>query len=312
MEFKFEKICCNICKTDNYKRISNKGQFGFPINVVICKNCSLMYLNPRWNEKSYMYFYKNEYDKYYRPKIKEKLSHLPKQNNFIEKRLKKYNVFPNSAENILDIGSGEGENLLHFSLLFPKINLFAIEPSTDSQMHLNKFNVNVIDNDVNNSWEINHKNKFDIIIMRHVLEHFLDPVKIMKKVNSVLKPDGIVYIAVPNALKPKGNLENFWFRVVHTYYFNKYTLENINKIVGLKTIQMIEGDQLHKTELYCIATKNKFKSKPDFSSENYTEQFSLISEKLKYQRSKIVKLSNLINKIFNKVISSLVFKQINN
>jgi 2-polyprenyl-3-methyl-5-hydroxy-6-metoxy-1,4-benzoquinol methylase len=300
MNYEFEKIVCNVCESDNYSKISSRGQFGFPINVVLCKKCSLMYLNPRWNEESYIYFYMNEYDKYYRPKIREKLSFSTKKSNFIEKRLKKYDVFPNNVKKILDIGSGEGENLLHFKSLFPKSNLYAIEPSLDSQLHLKSFNVNIIDRDVNSSWEINHDDKFDLVIMRHVLEHFLNPVKIMKKVFSVLKPNGIVYIAVPNALKPKGDLENFWFRVVHTYYFNKYSLENINKIAGLKTIQMVEGDQLHETELYCIATKNKSICKPEFSSENFKEQFSLTKNRLKSQKSIVKKLRKLAMQILKK------------
>jgi len=303
MNYQFETVNCNICNSDNYTEITNKGQFGFPTNVVICKSCGLVYLNPRWDHRSYMYFYQNEYDKYYRPQIKDTSPLLLQEVNPIEERLKKYDLFPKNVKHILDIGSGKGENLMHFHSLFPEIKLFAIEPSIESQVHLKKSGVDIIDSDVNASWEVNYKNIFDIIIMRHVLEHFLNPVEIMKKVQAVLKPGGIVYVAVPNALITKGDLETFWFRAVHTYYFNKYSLENITRIVGLETLHMIEGDELQQTELYCIATKRNSRPQPEFSVKHFHEQLSYLDKKLKHQKSILNKGIKLIKRILKKLLS---------
>ena len=41
--------------------------------------------------------------------------------------------------------------------------------------------------------------KFDVIIMGHVLEHVIDPVNILNKFKSFLEPRGIIWASVPNA-----------------------------------------------------------------------------------------------------------------
>ena len=42
------------------------------------------------------------------------------------------------------------------------------------------------------------QNKFDIIILRHVLEHTTNPLNIIKKLNISLKKNGFFYIEIPN------------------------------------------------------------------------------------------------------------------
>ena len=306
MEYKFETVDCNLCNSNNYEVISKKGKFKLPINVVLCKNCGLCYLNPRWDHNSYLHFYQNDYDKYYRPQIKKQQSIDNHIMNPIEDRLKKVNLLPKYATRILDIGSGVGENLLHFKSLFKESQLFAIEPSLESQIKLKEIDVTVIGSDVGTSWDVEYKDQFDIIIMRHVLEHFLDPIKIMKKVRNALSSSGIVYIAVPNNLKPVQNLEKSWFRNVHTYYFNKYSLGNLSKLIGLEILKIQEGDEFNKGEIYLIAKKSKINSPPVFSKLHYEEQLSVLVNQLNYEnkltyiilgkvKKVILKLKSLIN-----------------
>ena len=41
--------------------------------------------------------------------------------------------------------------------------------------------------------------KFDTIILNHVLEHIENPVLLLKKIKSWMSPDGVLIIGVPNA-----------------------------------------------------------------------------------------------------------------
>lgn len=47
--------------------------------------------------------------------------------------------------------------------------------------------------------EFESDDKFDVIVMSHILEHLTDPVLALKKVKSLMHKDTILYISVPNA-----------------------------------------------------------------------------------------------------------------
>lgn len=297
MNYNLESIACNVCGADNFQTISNKDKNGLPTNVVLCKNCGLGYLNPRWDADSYMSFYRDEYDHYYRPKILKVDSYNETDKNPIEHRLKRLGHFPDSVNTILDIGSGEGKNLKHFARLFPESSLIAIEPSEESQKQLSEFGVNTISNDVDADWESNYIDKIDFIIMRHVLEHFMDPLSALKKIKKTLTKDGIVYIAVPNNLKPKKHLESNWFRNVHTYYFNKYSLNNLLIMGGYEILDMVEGDHFNTGEIFLLARATENNFEPAISSDDFEKQLKVFNDQLRKDRSIIGKIDLFIKQI---------------
>lgn len=283
MKEKFEKINCNLCGEDNAKSISEKGQFDLPANVVICRNCGLTYLNPRWTKDTYLDFYTNHYDKYYRPNIKN-ISVKESDVNPIFERLSKAKLLINQPLNILDVGSGSGLNLDYFKLKYPSSNFYAIEPSDTAVDMLERKGVEVISRDVDNEWHIPVQKKFDLIIMRHVLEHFSDPVGALQKVESTLSDNGILYIAVPNCFNPITPLLTNWFRVVHTYYFNKVTLNGILSKSGLNMISAAEGDDFNRGELYVVAKKGKDNSAKIIDSNIFKKQLAIYEKMLEKER----------------------------
>ena len=287
MNYTFETVTCNLCESDKSSFITDKGKYGLPLNVVLCEECGLGYLNPRWDAASYGSFYENDYDKYYRPNILSKKKKVSSSINPVTQRFKLYNQKNSNPKSILDIGSGAGKNLGELSNQYKCSSLFAIEPSRASQKILEQNNVVVISNDVDSNWEVNYENRFDIIIMRHVLEHFLDPSAILNKVNKVLSDEGILYLAVPNCLNPVQNLEKSWFRNVHTFYFNKYTLENFFNKSNLKILTMMEGDEYNNGEIYLFAEKALCSIPLNIKKEHYTEQLKVYNERFEYDKSPI-------------------------
>lgn len=293
---KFEEVECAICKSQNHFEVSKKGQHNIPINLVLCKDCGLGYLSPRWNADSYFNFYSKEYDSYYRPSLIAEINTAIPENNAIIRRFQKNNVLPESPSAILDIGSGAGENLLNIQKIFPNANLFAIEPSQESQQNLIKNNIEVISSDANSDWDKGKEGKYSLIILRHVLEHFLNPAEVLRKIQASLSDDGFLYIAVPNNLRPTKNLETKWFRVVHTYYFNKYSLKNTLHKSGLEAIIMQEGDELNNHELFAIAKRSEKPLETKISSSHFEEQKKVFIDGLQNDRKPIQRLkSNLLN-----------------
>ena len=300
----YEKINCNICEKDDTVLLSKTGQFGLPTNVVICRNCGLSYLNPRWTKSTYLDFYTNHYDKYYRPNIKN-IRVKKEEINPIYERLLKAELLTEGPKHILDVGSGSGLNLDFFKLKFPESQLYAIEPSETAVNILQKNGIEIISRDVDTDWNRPFEKKFDLIIMRHVLEHFSDPVAALQKIGSTLSDNGILYIAVPNCMNPVTPLLTNWFRVVHTYYFNIKTLKRILRKSNLSPIFFIEGDQFNQGELITYVNRSENSSTEIIDNNSFSEQLKVFTNCLQKERSLIPTVRRQV-KFFNQKIKRAI------
>lgn len=237
-----EVIPCAICREITpTKRLTNVGMFGWPTHVSICKRCGLVFLSPRWTRERYNHYYSQEYGGDYR-EDKEKADETEQRKiRQAWPRLAQY--LPEDPQAVLDIGCGLGWALAHAAEQIPGVRIAGMETSEESIVHLREvIGAEFIGTDVDTDWHLDHRGSFDLVIMRMVAEHLLDPVAAFKKVRSVMKEDGIFYIAVPDMLNPDGSLRDFWYRVVHTYYYAKPTLTRILHLAGLEPIEIREEE----------------------------------------------------------------------
>lgn len=76
-------------------------------------------------------------------------------------------------------------------------------------------------------------NFFDVVNLRHSIEHVTDPDRLLKNVFDILKPGGIVTIATPNSFgwhaKVFKELWPHWSRPYHIQFFSR---QSLNEIVG--------------------------------------------------------------------------------
>lgn len=238
----FEKINCAVCGFGETELLGNKGYLGYKIFVSICPNCGLVYLNPRWTKQKYDDFYSNFYSKVFKPnhstKTDKEIEKVKYQNaKVIIERVKQY--LPPDFNSLLDIGAGNGSYLEYFKSIFPKLSLFAIESSKDFiRLLKDSVKATLISNDLDSDWHTQTDQTFDLIIFRQTLEHSLDPISILKKIQNKLSKAGVVFISVPNMMLPKtqGLLDNYWYRVVHTYYFSESTFLSLTAKAGMKPL----------------------------------------------------------------------------
>lgn len=241
-KIEFEKINCTVCGSEKTELIENKGYLGYKIFVSICPNCGLVYLNPRWTKQKYNDFYSNFYSKVFKPnhstKTDKEIEKVRYQNvKIIIERVKQY--LPHDFNSLLDIGAGNGSYLEYFKSIFPNISLFAIESSkTFIKLLKDSVKATLISNDFDSIWHTQTDQTFDFIIFRQTLEHSLDPISILKKIQNKLSKTGMAYISVPNMMSPKmqGPLDNYWYRVVHTYYFSESTFLSLTAKAGLRPL----------------------------------------------------------------------------
>ena len=184
-------------------------------------------------------FYKEKYDQYYPREAND--SHSQLIIDLIYSRINSCININNSIKNILDIGSGYGDLLISLgNKHFPSAQLFAIESSEACKEFLIQNSVNILASTVDDDWEKTFENLADIVIMRHALEHLLDPKAALKKISACLSNNGLLYLEVPNSYMPLSPLNSYYFRVVHTSYFSPDSLARFAVEVGLKVLKIEE------------------------------------------------------------------------
>ena len=118
--------------------------------------------------------------------------------------------------------------------------------------------LNLIEGDIS---IIPNKKKFDLIILPHVLEHFLDIEDTMNSIIKRLKVNGYIFVNVPGVkssyllLWTKGRLFILCSKCSH-YYFTKNTLLNTLRILKVP-LKVFEIDE----QVFMIAKKTSLKKK---------------------------------------------------
>ena len=186
-----EHVNCPMCNSNKYKKITI--EWGI-LGIVKCKNCGLIYVNPRPKEPEKIYWgpkekYLKEAELIFEGKQK---SH--RDVNYLAD-LKKINKIKPKG-NFLDIGTNMGMFLRNARNRGWR--LYGIEPSPAlSEIAREKFGLEIY-----TSFLYENKfadNFFDIITIIDVFEHISKPLEMLKDVHRIIKQDGLLFIKVPHA-----------------------------------------------------------------------------------------------------------------
>lgn len=172
---------------------------------------------------------------------------------------------------MLEVGVGEG-----FMLARAKSKGWKICGIDYSKFGINKFNKKLSSYvEEGNPIEIlekynSERKKFDVIIILNVLEHVIEPKKILSKLTNLLKKNGVIMITIPNdfSLLQKralelGHIKNqFWIAAPqHLHYFNTKNIISFMKQMKFKILDMytsfpIDFYLYHKNSNYIRSQQN--------------------------------------------------------
>ena len=107
--------------------------------------------------------------------------------------------------------------------------------------------------------------EFDFITLWHVMEHLYGPKEYMAKFSSLLKQDGHLIIAVPNADSHDGeHYKDKWAAYdvpIHLWHFTPKSMENMAAATGFKVVEM---HQLPFDSFYISMLSEKYKGSGSF------------------------------------------------
>jgi len=180
------------------------GELFKDLSIYVCQKCGFGFAFPLPSPKRLEEFYEQAYRS-----VNGSHAHQVREPSSFSKyglrgmsQLQLGRIFiqhPEKKLKILDIGSGPGDALLAAKAVFSHSELFAIEPDQYSHPFLKKLGVHVYDFAINADRFSQMKQKFDIILCSHLIEHFnaQELIDIIRGLKNILENEGIIILEVP-------------------------------------------------------------------------------------------------------------------
>jgi 2-polyprenyl-3-methyl-5-hydroxy-6-metoxy-1,4-benzoquinol methylase len=223
---KLELVPCPLCNAESNKLIFKHKDYRFRIsdkvfNVVKCRKCGLVYVNPRPTEDEIHSYYPEEF---YDVDINAKqLLQEAELNLFLKYKY----VKDLSPGKLLDIGCMKGE-----FMYFMKERGWEVQGLDFSSTPPNVFGLDIFYGDLEEAGY--EPASFDLITLWAVLEHVYAPCEMLVKANRLLKPGGKLVLLVTNFNSIPARLLRHDDIPRHTILFTERTLHKMLRYCGYK------------------------------------------------------------------------------
>lgn len=260
-KIEWEYPACNLCGKTGYRVFRDKvttWEHAGVFRVVECISCGLIYLHPRPKRKLIAKYYPK---KTYWGAGRKGNWRKWRDTNF--KPLYKFIFKSKKTGKVLDIGAGTGLFLTRF-----KEEGWVVEgvelSETASLLAKKRYKIGLKTEDF---LGCNFpKNYFDVVSLINTLEHLYRPKETLRKIDEVLKEDGILVIVVPNieSLGAKIFVKN-WHPLQpprHLYHFSPSTLRRMLNGTGFQIKKISHSYWVHN--YYSLFESFRFLSSPRF------------------------------------------------
>lgn len=193
------------------------------IHVVKCSSCDFIFTDTDQTQEDYDLYYSRQ-NMYYKP--------VTEITKYITDIFDVSHKYLNSESTIIDVGCGGG-SLLTFFKNNGYANVTGIDTSKVCVEHLRGNEINCVHGSVFSV----KPSQFDYVTCCHVLEHIIDINAFVAHLKKFMKPDGHIYIEVPDGEKYKTSPPFHDFNLEHVNHFTHMTLMRLFDIHGFQCIE---------------------------------------------------------------------------
>jgi 2-polyprenyl-3-methyl-5-hydroxy-6-metoxy-1,4-benzoquinol methylase len=236
---------CPHCGGGDFTLLSTQERSGLPTSVVICRDCALVFTNPRLGADALGDHYAKDYREIERgdiPDIHRFMFNLQKSKApGIATFLKDAGNPIAGGARVTDIGCGEGGLLAGLAEENPGIRVVGYELNTSATSYGRDQGM-----DIRTAYFDGAGEAYDYVILEQTLEHLPDPSALLASIARNQKPGGVLYIGVPGILAYPQNYQNNFVQYLQYGHLFHYTLHTLERLVvrfgyrlayGTETIQ---------------------------------------------------------------------------
>ena len=233
----FKKVNYKAWGSRNVSKVFTKKNFDY----YECLEYGTLFANPRPKPTVLKNFYSKSksndfwYNEFYLPKLKARLSKSIKPK--VKHLVKNHSNF--NKKKLLDVGCGAGFFLNELKKKWKKADLYGLEPSLIMSEEAKNKGLKIFNNTLE---RFNKKNFFDVVCCFELFEHMYDPLIFLKKINQILKKNGLIYFSTLNGkgfdidlLKENSSAI---YPPYHLNFFNPKSIKKILEISGFKNIKV--------------------------------------------------------------------------
>jgi 2-polyprenyl-3-methyl-5-hydroxy-6-metoxy-1,4-benzoquinol methylase len=213
---------CPVCESTQAEAYLNKST----LRLVRCRTCSMIYANPVPSEYASGQYYDTTGADYY-------LTPAKLESDYADVRFaRELRLFGKHCAGgaVLDVGCSSGGFLYQLRRRFPGtyeiLGIDASGPALDyaASRGVPVLRGNFLEQDFGAC-------RFDAVTFWAVLEHLFDPKRFLEKAWTILKPEGVCYILVPNKKSLAFRLLGARYRYIYPQHLNYFTRATLTRLV---------------------------------------------------------------------------------
>jgi len=253
---------CPVCKNDSKGEVLHTQAFVLPAghilsaaakyDVVSCSECGFVFADTPVGQ--------DVYDRYYSQMSIYEMDYGALDISKHMSQAKLIGSFLNDENaKIVDMGCGNGGLLQALKEIGYK-NLTAIDPSRKCIDNIRKHGISGIEGSL---FQNNISEKFDLVILSHVLEHIVNVSSALQVLRSMLSDNGMIYIEVPDASRYADHyiVPYYYFDTEHINHFEEVSLINMGFENGLRVMylgkkDLVLGPDVKYPAVYAVFAKS--------------------------------------------------------
>lgn len=242
-DYEFEKYDCDCGESyDVLEELAQKDRYGINVETKICPKCGLVMTNPRMIQRSYNEFYDTLYRTIYVGQKRASSTYWDVQRVRGEKILEYLckNMSLQHCKSMLEIGCSAGGIVSVFKDYginrCKGIDLGSeyLKYGIDKGLELENCDAKRL---------AERGEKYDLIVLNHVFEHFLDIEKEMIYIERLLSKDGFLYVSVPGILKLEEVYQGDLLKYLQNAHIRSFCLNTLNNTLARYSFENIIGDE---------------------------------------------------------------------
>lgn len=238
---KVDRVSCPVCSSRDVKEIIRResqpysifwnGDGSIPelnVEISMCGSCGIVFQKSAYTTEDYERNFERIYNTY--TLLSNDLRPFPSNDDYYQDALCVLTdcVELKKVTNVLEIGSNRGDFLYHIKSNCPHLNVLGLEPSSLPFVGVptikSFFDKNLF------------SNSFDLVIIRHVLEHIKRPKEFLCDIKEILTKQGLIFIEVPNFAQDMKEYAEI-FIAEHVGYFTHTSMYRLLEEAGLYPIK---------------------------------------------------------------------------